>query len=207
MCRVSFKAHSHTAFKDGPPSTHFSRMVRHPHSCWMYCHPHEALFNLDVGHELFEIVRRAGRLRAFADLNGEMSERSWVHWMVFGGSFYFIPSAHSVLIVAPSVWIWAHPLSTHLVIIVDGSSACCVRALPGTQCPHESRQELRTKRHTPWMLEVSAVSIRCLRADLLCFPRQISLFSGFHDSLSPYSCEERQVASARILVFQWRRRE
>ena len=121
MCRVSFKAHSHTAFKDGPPSTQFSRMVRHPHSYWMYCHPHEAhshtalkdvpsstrdprtalggscdhalghrpherqgadprtapfegtpyakaLFNLDVGDELFEIVRRAGRLRAFADL-------------------------------------------------------------------------------------------------------------------------------------------
>ena len=31
MCRVSFKAHSHTAFKDVPPSTQFSRMFRHPH--------------------------------------------------------------------------------------------------------------------------------------------------------------------------------
>ena len=42
MCRVSFKAHSHTAFKDVPPSTQFSRVFRHPHSYWMYCHPHEA---------------------------------------------------------------------------------------------------------------------------------------------------------------------
>ena len=45
---------------------------------------------------------------------------------------------------------------------------------------------VRTRRHTldtPWMLEVSAVSIRCLRAGVHCYPRQISLFSGFHDSL------------------------
>ena len=42
-CKVSFKARSHTAFKDVPPSTQFSRMFRHPHSYWMYCHPHEAL--------------------------------------------------------------------------------------------------------------------------------------------------------------------
>ena len=43
-----------------------------------------------------------------------------------------------------------------------------------------------TRRHTldtPWMLEVSAVSIRCPRAGLHCYTRQISLFSGFHDSL------------------------
>ena len=32
-CRVSFKAHCHTAFKDVPPSTQLSRM---------YCNPHEA---------------------------------------------------------------------------------------------------------------------------------------------------------------------
>ena len=120
MCRVSFKAHSHTAFRDVSPSTQFSRMFRHPHetqelhlggSCdhALGHRPHErqgadprtppfegtpyvkALFNLDVGDELFEIVRRAGRLRAFADLNGEMSERGRVHWMVFGGSFCLIP--------------------------------------------------------------------------------------------------------------------
>ena len=124
--------------------------------------------------------------------------------MVFGGSFYLIPSAYSVLIVAPSVWIWAHPLSTRLVMIVDpdavsqrlrGRSACCVRALPRTRCPHESNRHetgtchvilLRPRRHTldtSLMLEVSAVSIRCLRAGLHCYPRQISLFSGFHDSL------------------------
>ena len=30
-CRVSFKAHSHTAFKDVLPSTQLSRMFRHPH--------------------------------------------------------------------------------------------------------------------------------------------------------------------------------
>ena len=240
MCRVSFKAHGHTAFNDVPPSTQFSRMFCHPHetqelhlegSCdnALGHRPHErqgadprtvpfegtpnekSLFNLDVGDELFEIVRRAGRLRAFADLNGEMSERGWVHWMVFGGSFYLIPSAYSVFIVAPSVWIWAQPFSTHLVMIVDadavsqrlrGSSACCVRALPGTRCPHESNRHetgtchviflrplgahVRTRRHTldsPWMLGVSAVSIRCLRSGLHCYPRQISLFSGFHDSL------------------------
>ena len=199
MCRVSFKAHSHTAFKDVPPSTQFSaihtvtgctvihtrliatqlsRMFRHPHETQelhlersrdhtLGHRPQErqgadprtapfegtpyvkSLFNLDVGDELFEIVRRAGRLRAFVDLNGEMSERGWVHCMVFGGSFYLIPSAYSVLIVAPSVWIWAQPLSTHLVIIVDadavsqrlrGISPCCVRALPGTRCPHESNR-------------------------------------------------------------------
>ena len=179
MCRVSFKAHSHTAFKDVPPSTQFSRCsVIHtrpkaPTALGGSCdhalghRPHErqgadprtapfegtpyvkSLFNLDVGDELFEIVRRAGRLRAFVDLNGEMSERGWVHCMVFGGSFYLIPSAYSVLIVAPSVWIWAQPLSTHLVIIVDadavsqrlrGISPCCVRALPGTRCPHESNR-------------------------------------------------------------------
>ena len=42
MCRVSFKSHSHTAFKDVPPSTQFSRMVRHPRSCWMHRHPRTA---------------------------------------------------------------------------------------------------------------------------------------------------------------------
>ena len=31
MCIVSSKAHSHTAFKDVPPSTQFLRMFRHPH--------------------------------------------------------------------------------------------------------------------------------------------------------------------------------
>ena len=36
---------------------------------------------------------------------------------------------------------------------------------------------------TPWMLGVSAVSIRCLRSRLHCYPRQSSFFSGFHDSL------------------------
>ena len=79
-------------------------------------------FNLDVGDELLEIVRRAERLGAFAEWNDEMSERGWVHWMVFGGSFYLIPSAYSVLIVAPSVWICAHPLSAHLVMIVDANA-------------------------------------------------------------------------------------
>ena len=238
MCRVSFKAHSHTALKDVPPSTRDPRTALGGHATThsdtvpmngreqtLELHllkvplppppllpPHaEALFNLDVGDELFEIVRRAGRLRAFADLNGEMSERGWVHWMVFGGSFYLIPTAYSILTVALSVWICAHPLSAHLVLIVEadavsqrlrGSSACCVRALPGTRCPHESNRHetgtchvillrplgahVRTRRHTlhtPWMLEVSAVSIRCLRAGLHCYPRQISLFSGFHDSV------------------------
>ena len=171
--------------------------------------PHaEALFNLDVGDELLEIVRRTGRLRAFADWNDEMSERGWVHWMVFGASFYLIPSAYSILTVAPSVWICAHPLSARLVLIVEadavsqrlrGSSACCVRAHPGTRCAHESNMHetgtchvilLRTVAahvctrrctlDTPLMLEVSAVSIRC-QAGLHCYARQVSLFSGFHD--------------------------
>ena len=132
----------------------------------------KALFNLDVGDELFEIVRRAGRLRAFADLNGERSERGWVHWMVFGGSFLFIPSAYFVLIVAPSVWISAHPLSTHLVMIVDadavsqrlrGSSACCVRALPGTFAPGG----IRSTRRGCWK----------------SLQYRFGVFSGFHDSL------------------------
>ena len=181
------------------------------------------------------LTHSPGRLRAFADLNGEMSERGWVHWMVFGGSFYLIPSAYSVLIVAPSVWIWAHPLSTHLVMIVDadavsqrlrGSSPCCVRALPGTRCPHESNRHetgtchvillrslgahVRTRRHTPhtpWMLEVSVVSIRCLRAGPSLLSQTNFVVQRFPRQSLPFSCEERQVASARMLVFQWRRRE
>ena len=157
---------------------------------------------------MLEIVRWAERLRAFADLNGEMSERGGVHWMVFGASFYLIPSANSIPTVAPSVWICAHPLSAHLVMIVEadavsqrlrGSSACCVRAHPRTRCPHGSNMHETGTCHvillrpvaahvctrrctldTQLMLEASAVSIRC-QAALHCYARQVSLFSGFHD--------------------------
>ena len=115
-------------------ATQIARMFRHPHETQeLHWHrPHErqgadprtapfegtpnaeALFNLDVGDELLEIVRRAGRLRAFADWNDEMSERGWVRWMVFGGSFYLIPqptlSSSSLLpcgfglIRSPHIW-------------------------------------------------------------------------------------------------------
>ena len=91
-------------------ATQFSRMFRHPHktqevhlgghpatrlgtvpkngreqtqNCTFEGAPYTAvLLNLDVRDELLEILRRAVWIRAYADLNGEMSER------VFGCSFY-----------------------------------------------------------------------------------------------------------------------
>ena len=88
------------------------------------------LFNLEVGDELLEIVRRAVRLRAYAELNGEMSERGGVHWRVFGCSFYLTSSALNTS---------GHDCGRRRSLPrFRGSSACCVRALPGTRCPHES---------------------------------------------------------------------
>ena len=45
-------------------------------------------------------------------LTGTMRCRSavWMRWMVFDASSYLIPSAYSILTVAPSEWICAHPL-------------------------------------------------------------------------------------------------
>ena len=248
-------AHSHTALKDVPPSTRNPRIAlggscdhalghrlqerqgADPRTAPFEGTPYaKALFNLDVGDELFEIVRRAGRLRAFADLNGEMSERAWVHWMVFGGSFCLVPpSAYSVLIVAPSVWIWAHFFSTHLVVIVDadgvsqrlrGSSRLLRSRSPrnsmssrveqardrnlsrnlvadlGSSCSHQAAYA----RHA-----VDAGSLCSINSVSTSWPSLLSqtnfVVQRFPRQSLPYSCEERQVASARILVFQWRRRE
>ena len=59
---------------------------------------------------------------------------------------------------------------------------------------------VRTRRHTldtPWML-VESVSTSWPSL----FSQTNFVVQRFPQSL-PYSCEERQVASARILVFQW----
>ena len=203
-----------TALEGGHPTTHLGTVPKNGREQTQELHlskvPRNAkvLFDPDIGDELFEIVRRAGRLRAFADWNDEMSERGWVHRMVFGASFYLIPSAYSVLTVAPSVWICAHPLSARLVLIVEadavsqrlrGSSACCVRAHPGTRCAHESNMHetgtclvilLRTRRSS--CLHQALYARHAIDAGSLCsidsvsswpslLSKKSSLFSGFHD--------------------------
>ena len=145
-------------------------------------------FNLDVGDELLEIVRRAVRLRAYADLNGEMSERGGVHWRVFGCSFYLTSSVLNTsghdrrsqrsLPTASWKFCWLRPRSP--------------RNSMSARVEHAARQELvtysccgqshltfapgcvRSTRH-------GCCSIDRCQAGLHCYARQVSLFSGFHD--------------------------
>ena len=121
-----------------------------------------------------------------------------MHWRVFGCSFYLTSSALNT--------------SGH----DRGSSACCVRALTSRTC---ARQELVTysccgQSHlctrlrtldTPWMLEVSAVSIG-VKLAFTVTPDKFHC-SAVSTTFLPYFYEERQVASARICAsrcaFRW----
>ena len=107
-----------------------------------------------------------------------------------------------------------------------GSSPCCIRALPGTRCPHESNRHETGTCHVILLRPLGsscshqAAYVRhAVDAGSLCsidsvstsWPSLLSqsnfVVQRFPRQSLPYSCEERQVASARILVSQWRRRE